>query len=118
MHAGAPLRAEGRQVRGIIVGGVPVGEEDYEMEWMARRGAAVAGYITSTREQLRHLPGHLWAILFYCLQSRLDYWLRLLPTDITRSAAQAVDAALLSTVEAVRGGQACSRRTTVPRRRA
>ena len=32
--------------------------------------------------------------------SRIDYWLRLLPTDITRSAAQAVDAALLSTVEA------------------
>ena len=62
--------------------------------------ATVAGYITSTREQLRHLPGHLWAILFYCLQPRLDYWLRLLPTDITRSAAQAVDAALLSTVEA------------------
>jgi hypothetical protein len=25
------------------------------------------------------------------LQSRLDYWLRLLPTDICRSAAQAVD---------------------------
>ena len=70
------------------------------MEWMARRGATVAGYITSTREQLRHLPGHLWAILFYCLQSRLDYWLRLLPTDTTRRAAQAVDAALLSTVEA------------------
>ena len=67
---------------------------------MARRGATVAGYITSTREQLRHLPGHLWAILFYCLQSRLDYWLRLLPTDITRGAAQAVDAALLSTAEA------------------
>ena len=91
---------EPRQVRGITVGGVPVGEEDFEMEWMARRGAAVAGYITSTREQLRHLPGHLWAILFYCLQSRLDYWLRLLPIDITRRAAQAVDAALLSTVEA------------------
>ena len=87
---------EPRQVRGITVGGVPVGEEDFEMEWMARRGAAVAGYITSTREQLRHLPGHLWAILFYCLQSRLDYWLRLLPIDITRRAAQAVDAALLS----------------------
>jgi len=34
------------------------------------------------------------------MQSRLDYWLRLLPTDITRSAAQAADAALLSTVEA------------------
>jgi hypothetical protein len=44
---------EPRQVRGITVGGVPVGEEDYEMEWMARRGATVAGYITSTREQLR-----------------------------------------------------------------
>ncbi len=85
---------------GITVGGVPVGEDDFEMEWMARRGATVAGYITSTREQLRHLPGHLWAILFYCLQSRLDYWLRLLPTDITRGAAQAVDAALLSTAEA------------------
>ena len=70
------------------------------MEWMARRGATVAGYITSTREQLRHLPGHLWGILFYCLQSRLDYWLRLLPPATTRSAAQAVDAALLSTVEA------------------
>ena len=34
------------------------------------------------------------------LQSRLDYWLRLLPTDITRSATQAADAALLSTAEA------------------
>jgi hypothetical protein len=78
---------EPRQVRGITMGGVPVGKEDYETEWMARRGATVAGYITSTREQLRHLPGHLWAILFYCLQSRLDYWLRLLPTDITCSAA-------------------------------
>ena len=32
----------------ITVGGVPVGEEDFEMEWMARRGATVAGYITST----------------------------------------------------------------------
>ena len=38
--------------------------------------------------------------MHYCLQSRLDYWLRLLPIDITRRAAQAVDAALLSTVEA------------------
>ena len=92
-RGGAP-----RQVLGITVGGVPLGEEDFEMEWMARRGATVAGYITSTREQLRHLPGHLWAIIFYCLQSRLDYWLRLLPIDITRRAAQAVDAALLSTV--------------------
>ena len=93
--SGAP-----RQVMGITCGGVPIGEDDFEMEWMARRGASVAGYINSTTEQLRHLPGHLWTILFYCLQPRLDYWLRLLPVDVTRRAAQAVDAALLSTVEA------------------
>ena len=42
----------------------------------------------------------IWFSAFYCLQSRLDYWLRLLPPATTRSAAQAVDAALLSTVEA------------------
>jgi hypothetical protein len=62
--------------------------------------AATSGHITSTREQLRHLPGHLCAI--YCLQSRLDYWLRLLPTatSVAAHAAQAgrrsIDAALLS----------------------
>ena len=35
-RGGAP-----RQVLGITVGGVPLGEEDFEMEWMARRGATV-----------------------------------------------------------------------------
>ena len=70
------------------------------MEWMARRGASVEGYINSITEQLRHLPGHLWTILFYCLQPRLGYWLRLLPVNVTRSATQAVDAALLLTAEA------------------
>ena len=70
------------------------------MEWMARRGASVEGYINSITEQLRHLPGHLWTILFYCLQPRLGYWLWLLPVDLTRSAThEAVAAALLSTAE-------------------
>ena len=34
--SGAP-----RQVMGITCGGVPIGEDDFEMEWMARRGACL-----------------------------------------------------------------------------
>ena len=39
-------------------------------------------YIEKTVTQLRSEPHALWTVMYYCLQTRLDYWLQLMPPSL------------------------------------
>ena len=90
----------GTRTRGLLVGGVPVGNADYEMSFMRAKGAEVAAYIDATIDGLRGSPDHLWAVTHLALQQRLVYWLQHVAPERTMAAAEVVDRSLLSAAEA------------------
>ena len=92
--AGVPIGATGG-ARGIIVAGVPIGENAYVAEVLRHKADEIIEYIDATTERLREHPHALWAALYYCCQSRFDYWLRHVPPRHTAVPAANIDAALL-----------------------
>jgi hypothetical protein len=102
-RVGAPIGVDeiGRGFRGIIVAGVPIGQADYRRVALDAKAKEIVKYIEDTVEKLSCNPHALWAALYYCCQSRFDFWLRHETPDITRSGAGQVDAALEKAVESL-----------------
>ena len=97
--AGIPVGEEGG-APGIIVGGVPVGSDEYVEAVLAAEVDHLVSYIDTTVSQLRgDSPHAVWAFLYYCCSSRFDYWLRHLPPTDTVPHARRVDAAIEAAVE-------------------
>ena len=84
---------------GVMVGGVPIGETAYVLEALRVEAAEIVSYIETTVSELRDHPHYLWFILYYCGQSRLDYWLRHVQPSHTVAAAAMVDQAMRAAVE-------------------
>ena len=80
--AGLTARILG-QLAQIIMGGVPVGDDDYVHAVLEDKADEIVQYIDKTAAELRNHPHALWASLYYCCQSRFDYWLRHLPPVFT-----------------------------------
>ncbi len=80
---------------GVMVGGVPVGSDEYITAALTSVADGVIEYIDSTVERLADHPHALWAALYYCCQSRFDFWLRHLEPHFTRSHAHRLDQAML-----------------------
>ena len=89
----------GERVAGVMIGGVPVGEDTYVQEVMRRKADEIVSYIDTTVSSLRDRPHSAWSALFYCCASRLDHWLRHLPPYLVRPAALRVDAAMRRAAE-------------------
>ena len=82
--------------RGVMVGGVPVGEEAFVTEVIRQEGEAVVSYIEKTLLELRGSDHYgLWACLQYCCQSKFDYMLQHVPPSFTDHDAARIDAALV-----------------------
>jgi len=102
---GAAIGAEqvgsgyGPDAHGVMVGGVPVGEDEYVREVMRRKADEIVSYIETTMSSLRDHPHSAWAALYYTCAQRLDHWLRHLPPYQTRLAAQRVDDAMRAGAE-------------------
>ena len=90
-------------VRGVIVGGVPIGSEQFEVTIMQCVADGIVSYIDKTIEQLQYHPQHLWACTVTAMQTKLDYHLRLVWPSRTEAAARAVDSALFRAAESVAG---------------
>ena len=89
------------QARGIMVGGVPVGEPAYESEQLSTVADRYASYSHQTSDELRSFPHHMGAALHYCLAPDIDYWLRHVPPSATDEAARRLDATYISAVSAM-----------------
>ena len=74
-----------------MIGGVPVGEDDFVYEVMRRKADEIVSYVDHTLSSLRDRPHSAWASLYYSCASRLDHWLRHLPPYLVRPAARRVD---------------------------
>ena len=59
---------ERRLVRGVPVGGIPVGEAAYIREMLRVRAEEVVSDIDTSVAQLHHSPHHEWSSPYYCLQ--------------------------------------------------
>ena len=81
----------GERAIGIMIGGVPVGEDDFVYEVMRRKADEIVSYVDHTLSSLRDRPHSAWASLYYSCASRLDHWLRHLPPYLVRPAARRVD---------------------------
>jgi hypothetical protein len=86
----------GALARGLMVGGVPIGTEAYCRAELLDIADGVVRYIESTVEQLAEQRHALWASLYYCCQTRFDYWLRHCPPHQTEVAASRIDDALIA----------------------
>ena len=59
----------------------------------------IVQYIDKTAAELKNHPHALWASLYYCCQSRFDYWLRHLPPVFTMPHASTIDNAIVRVLE-------------------
>ena len=104
-QVGAPVGVEedehGRAVYGIVVAGVPIGQPDYRRVVLATKARSIVKYIEDTVAKLSCNAHALWAALYYCCQSRFDFWLRHEAPGITRPYAEQIDAALARAVESL-----------------
>ena len=89
-------RGEGR---GIMVGGVPLGDAQFVSLALWRRVSSTVSAIRHTTSQLREAPHHVWALLSLCHSCEFDYWLRHLPPDVTGPFAARIDDAILEAFE-------------------
>ena len=87
--------------RGVMVGGVPIGSEGYVLSVLGTKADEVVSYIDSTIDRLREHPHALWASLYYCCQTRFDYWLRHVPACATMQFTPRIDDALMRGVTAL-----------------
>lgn len=91
-----------RQVRGVMVGGVPLGTPDYICASLTVEVDGIVSYIDSTVSQLlADSPHAVWAALYYCCSSRFDFWLRHVPPSQTLGHARRVDDAISRAVESL-----------------
>ena len=93
---------QGNQGYGIDVLGVPIGDNDYIGISMQCKAKEVVSYIEKTVDtfHLQLLSRHaLWATLYYCCQSRFDYFLRHLRPEHTRPGCTIIQVALTKAVE-------------------
>ena len=84
--------------RGIIVGGVPIGSNVFVRIKLHEKATEIVEYIDATVERLSEHPHALWAALYYCCQSRFDYWLRHVAPYFTTGPAGLIDDALMRAV--------------------
>ena len=82
---------------GIMVGGVPIGDDEYIEAVLDQEVDGIVSCIEKTTSELRATPHCLWSCLTYSLAPKFDYWLRHMPPVQTVNAAARVDRALLAT---------------------
>lgn len=111
---GGVLLPEG-PARGIIVGGVPIGEASFVTRHLHSNVADMVSTIStiSTKLRDRHLQA-LWSVTYHCLQTRFHYyWLQHCSPSAVADAAAIADQALLEAAGTCLGDsvvQECSRR--------
>ena len=87
--------------RGIMVGGVPVGDDQYIRLALWEQTSRSVSSLKLLTSQLRPAHYHAWSLLHYCISPELDYWLRHLPSPATSESAARFDRAIIAAVEAL-----------------
>lgn len=98
---GGQVDAAGTMHRGVMVGGAPLGEDGYVELVLGGIMDEIVSYIDTTVIELRSYPHLLWSALFYCIQSRFDFWLRHVPPAHTTMHARRLDERVLRAVEEI-----------------
>ena len=98
LDAGVPLGTGPTIGHGLMVGGVPIGDNAFVYDALLTKAYDVVNYVDTTAARLRDHPHALWASLYYCCQSRFDHWLRHCPPVHTRVPAGLVDDAILRAI--------------------
>ena len=81
--------------RGIEIGGIPVGEKNYELGMCSEIAGKIESEITNFEDQLHPTSTHAaFSMGYYCLLPKFDHWLRHLPPNITGPASRRIDAAM------------------------
>ena len=82
-----------------MVGGVPIGRDDFVHRVLLEKAQEVVTYIEQTAIRLADHPHALWSAVYYCCASRFDYWLRHVVPFHSRPVVLLVDQALLQVAE-------------------
>ncbi len=89
----------------MMIGGVPIGTDDYIAASLAEKADEIVGYIEATVASLSDHPHALWAALYYSYQTRFDFWLRATSSPTgqyhTRTPASRIDDALQRAAESM-----------------
>ena len=100
--------SHGRPLAGVIVGGVPVGTDAFVSFRLEAKASEIISDIESTVAIMRQDSPHAtWALLYYSLQCRFDYWLRHVPPEFCWEPASRIDAALERAATAMGSRCAC-----------
>ena len=100
---GSIMLQDGSEARGVLVGGVPIGEPAFVEATMLEIAGGIVSYIDKTVTELRDSPFEAWSVIENCCQSRFDYQLRHVCPSMTVGAAALVDEALIHAAEAIGG---------------
>ena len=100
-QAHIPIGVDDEGGRGLMVGGVPMGSDDYVMHALTAKSDETVSFIEDTCGWLDGHPHALWGVLFHCAASRLDYLLQHLPPEHTRTLAARLDTTLESAFELI-----------------
>ena len=106
----------GGRARGVLVGGVPVGTAEYEVQVLRDAAAEMVSYIDKTVEQLQFQPQHLWPCIDLACQTKLDFQLRHVWPTRTTAAARRLDEALLTAADSIAGYPGALRDPLIRRR--
>ena len=92
----APVEPQGAALEGfgIVVGGIPLGDEVYVRQGLHADTLRIESYFSTIEEQL-HADDHAaWAMQQFCLQPCFDFHLQHVPPSLTRAYASRIDEAL------------------------
>ena len=101
---GSVIDEQGNNCFGIDVLGIPIGDDDYIDTFVKRKAREVVSYIEKTVDTFHTelLSRHaLWATLYYCCQTRFDYFLRHLSPEYTRPWCHIIQSALTKAVDSL-----------------
>lgn len=83
---------------GLLVGGVPIGDDRFVEETLRQKSGEVVSYIQTTAGRFRYQlqPRHeFWAVSLHSMSHRFDYWLQHCFPMHTRPFAAAIDTAMV-----------------------
>jgi hypothetical protein len=84
---------------GVMVSGVPVGDAEYVACKMACKVSEAVSEIQQTILSLRHVSAqNLFALTAYCLSTKMQYWMQVMPVEVLRPHLARFDAAILEAV--------------------
>ena len=103
-RVGSVRQSNGKEAFGVMVSGVPFGDDEYVQEKMMRKVDKVVSQIQSTTKRLRlRSCQNLYALLVQCLNTKIQFWLQCMRPQLIRHHLHRLDEAILTSARTATG---------------